>query len=124
MKVNIAKIQEYIKMWDPFRDLFEVDKDKFIERYEANNPDATDFDANIARYTEMANNCQVIENITNVYFILIDCSALKKAIIEHCFEWQLKFTTLLYNKTTTMILHVYDYCAYHSEKYVLVCLIY
>ncbi|KAJ8936977.1 hypothetical protein NQ318_015641 [Aromia moschata] len=34
VRVNIEKVKEYMKIWEPFRDLWEVDKDKFIARYE------------------------------------------------------------------------------------------
>ncbi|KAI4461456.1 dynein heavy chain [Holotrichia oblita] len=109
VKVNVFEIQEYMKSWEPFRDMWEVDKDKFIERYELEKPNATQFDANIGRYTEVINNVQIQETITPVHFILVNCSDLKKSITEHCTQWQAKLCELLYKLTVNKINHVYDY---------------
>ncbi|XP_030749874.1 dynein heavy chain 2, axonemal [Sitophilus oryzae] len=105
----VEKIKEYIKVWEPFRDLWEVDKDKFIRRYEEEDPSAALFDANIGRYTELANNVQIQETVSEVYFLQINCANLKKAIIEHCLEWQEKLCLLLYNITERKLNDIYEY---------------
>lgn len=116
VKVNVTQIQEYMTNWQPFRDMWEVNKDKFIERYEKEKPNAAQFDSNIGRYTEIANNVQVQDSMTAVHFILVDSSELKRAIIEHCVEWQTKLCTLLHKLTLEKISHVYEYTNEYSEK--------
>lgn len=105
-----------MQTWEPFRDLWEIDKDLFMRKYESENPTAAQFDANIGRYTEIANNVQIQEAVIVVYFIRINCAELKKAVIEHCIEWQLKLCELLHNLTIQNINHVYDYVKFNSEE--------
>lgn len=113
-------IQEYMKVWDPFRDMWEIDKQLFIQKYASSNPSATTFDADIYRYTEVANNCQIQENTTDVHFIVLNSSELKKAIIAHCIEWQEKLCQLLYEMTVDKIEFIYSYTKINSEKYELI----
>lgn len=108
-------IQEYMKTWEPFRDLWEIDKNLFMIKYEGENPTAAEFDANIGRYTEVANNVQIQEGVTVVHFIRINCGDLKKAIIEHCVEWQTKLCELLYKLTVQNIDDIYNYIKVNTE---------
>lgn len=106
--------------WDPFRDLWEVDKNKFIIRYEKENPSALLFDANIARYTEMANNVQIQETVTAVHFTQINCAELKQSAINHCIEWQKRLCNLLLKMTTEKLNELYYYIRNNGETYVLI----
>lgn len=108
-------MQMYLLIWEPFRDMWEVDKNRFIERYEQQKPNAAQFDSNIGRYTEVANNVQIQESVTAVHFIVVNSLDLKKAIIEHCIEWQSKLCALLNKLTNKKINHVYDYIETNSE---------
>ena len=36
------------------------------------------------------------DSITPINFVMLDASSLKFAIMEHCNEWQTRFTSLLY----------------------------
>lgn len=47
--INVEKIREYLKVWDPFKPLWEIDKAKFIVRFAASNPSAIVYDSNIQR---------------------------------------------------------------------------
>lgn len=113
--VNVQQIQEYIKIWDPFRDMWEVDKEMFIERYERQNPNADMFDSNIGRYSEVANNVQMQETVTAVHFIVVNSVDLKKEIIEHCIQWQEKLCKLLYKLTSERVNYIYDYMKENGE---------
>lgn len=115
MTVNVQQIQEYIKIWDPFRDMWEVDKEMFIERYERQNPNADMFDSNIGRYSEVANNVQMQETVTAVHFIVVNSVDLKKEIIEHCIQWQEKLCKLLYKLTSERVNYIYDYMKENGE---------
>lgn len=113
--MNFKMIKDYMKNWEPFRDLWEIDKDLFMKKYEMENPSAANFDANIGRYTEVANNVHIQETVVDVHFIQINFGDLKKSIIEHCIEWQLKLCELLYSLTAKKITTVYDYIKTNSE---------
>ncbi|XP_025835309.1 dynein heavy chain 2, axonemal-like [Agrilus planipennis] len=115
VQVNVQQMQNYLSIWEPFRDMWEVDKDRFIERYEKENPNAAQFDANIGRYTEVANNVQIQETISNVHFIVVNSTELKKSIVEHCFLWQEKLCKLLHDMTVEKIDAIYDYVELYSE---------
>lgn len=105
-----------MKIWEPFKDLWEVDKDKFIARYEREDPSAALFDSNIARYTELANNVQIQETVSSVHFMQINCADLKHAIIDHCLEWQEKLNSLLFKMTENKIGELYDYMKFNTEE--------
>ncbi|TRY86536.1 hypothetical protein DNTS_031646 [Danionella cerebrum] len=95
MMMNASYLQTYLKTWDKHREIWEIEKDSFIQRYQRLNPTVTSFDADIARYTEVANNVQKEETVLSLQFVLLDCSPLKFSLLQHCNEWQSKFTQLL-----------------------------
>ncbi|XP_076145705.1 dynein axonemal heavy chain 2 [Alosa pseudoharengus] len=95
MTANAAHLQAYLKTWDKHREIWEINKDLFIRRYQRLNPPVSSFDADIARYTEVANNVQKEETVLSVQFVLLDCALLKFSLVQHCNEWQGKFTQLL-----------------------------
>ncbi|XP_052104325.1 dynein axonemal heavy chain 2-like isoform X7 [Mytilus californianus] len=95
MSANATNLKNYLATWDNYREIWEINKDMFIRRYQKLNPQVSSFDADIARYDEVANNVQTQETILNIQFVLLDCSPLKYSILSHCQEWQNKFTTLL-----------------------------
>ena len=96
MEHNAKLLDQYLTTWlNNFRELWEVNKDSFLLRYEQRNPAVSIFDGDIARYTEVENNIQNQETIQTVQFILLDCSPLKFSLLGHCQEWQNRFTSLL-----------------------------
>ncbi|XP_072544049.1 dynein axonemal heavy chain 2 [Salminus brasiliensis] len=95
MTANATHLQAYLKSWDKHREIWEINKDSFIRRYQRLNPPVSSFDADIARYSEVANNVQKEETVLSVQFVLLDCSPLKFSLVQHCNEWQGKFTQLL-----------------------------
>ncbi|KAI2662835.1 Dynein axonemal heavy chain 2 [Labeo rohita] len=90
MVTNASYLQTYLKTWDKHREIWEIEKDGFIQRYQRLNPTVTSFDADIARYTEVANNVQKEETVLSLQFVLLDCSPLKFSLLQHCNEWQSK----------------------------------
>lgn len=114
--INIEKITAYLKIWEPFRDMWEVDKQRFIVRYQNQKPSAAAFDANIGRYTEVANDVQMQETISVVHFIMINAADLKKSIIDHCIQWQQMLCQLLLKMTNDKIDDVYTYIKVNIEK--------
>lgn len=64
----------------------------------------------------MANNVQMQDTISFVYFVVINSMLLKRAIIEHCFEWQNKLTALLRRMTKTIMDNIYKYIQDNSLR--------
>ena len=54
MAVTATQLQNYLKTWDSFRDIWEMDKDMFIKRYHRMNPTVAAFDSDIARSVSRA----------------------------------------------------------------------
>lgn len=49
MTENVEKLKEHLTQWEPFRDMWEVNKDQFIAQYEKNNAPISTFDADIGK---------------------------------------------------------------------------
>uniref|UniRef100_A0A8C9P5P1 Dynein axonemal heavy chain 2 n=1 Tax=Spermophilus dauricus TaxID=99837 RepID=A0A8C9P5P1_SPEDA len=116
MTNNASLLQNYLKTWDMYREIWEINKDSFIRRYQRLNPPVSSFDADIARYTEVANNVQKEETVLNIQFVLLDCSHLKFSLVQHCNEWQNKFTTLLKEMAAGRLLELHTYLKENAEK--------
>ncbi|XP_046574741.1 LOW QUALITY PROTEIN: dynein axonemal heavy chain 2-like [Haliotis rubra] len=116
MQSNASHLQNYLSTWDNYREIWEIQKDAFIRRYQKLNPQVSSFDADIGRYDEVANNVQTQETILNIQFVLLDCSPLKQAILSHCKDWQSKFTTLLNEIASSKLKELYTFLKDNSEK--------
>ncbi|KAF6038526.1 hypothetical protein EB796_003167 [Bugula neritina] len=118
MQDNAVNLQNYLLTWDNYREIWEIRKDAFIRRYQKLNPQVSSFDADIARYTEVANNVATQETVLNIQFVLLDCSLLKNSILGHCHEWQNKFTELLSEIATTRLKELNDFLTNMATKLV------
>ncbi|XP_040604880.1 dynein heavy chain 2, axonemal isoform X1 [Mesocricetus auratus] len=116
MTNNASLLQNYLKTWDMYREIWEINKDSFIRRYQRLNPPVSSFDADIARYTEVANNVQKEETVLNIQFVMLDCSHLKFSLVQHCNEWQNKFTTLLKEMAAGRLMDLHTYLKDNAEK--------
>ncbi|XP_053425879.1 dynein axonemal heavy chain 2 isoform X5 [Nycticebus coucang] len=116
MTNNATLLQNYLKTWDMYREIWEINKDSFIRRYQRLNPPVSSFDADIARYTEVANNVQKEETVLNIQFVMLDCSHLKFSLVQHCNEWQNKFTTLLREMAAGRLMELHNYLQENGEK--------
>lgn len=57
------------------------------------------------------------ETVLNIQFVLLDCSHLKFSLVQHCSEWQNKFTTLLKEMAARHLLELHTYLQENAEKY-------
>ncbi|XP_053977121.1 dynein axonemal heavy chain 2 [Hylaeus volcanicus] len=110
------QIQNYLKIWEPFQEVWEVNRDMFIQRYEKLKPTAESYDGDIAKYGLTANNVQMQETVMTVHFLDVNADRLKGTIIEECSIWQQKLMGLLLRQTENMTNHVYHYIAENSKK--------
>nr|XP_015196051.1 PREDICTED: dynein heavy chain 2, axonemal isoform X1 [Lepisosteus oculatus]XP_015196052.1 PREDICTED: dynein heavy chain 2, axonemal isoform X1 [Lepisosteus oculatus]XP_015196053.1 PREDICTED: dynein heavy chain 2, axonemal isoform X1 [Lepisosteus oculatus] len=116
MSANAGHLQTYLKTWDTYREIWEINKDSFIRRYQRLNPPVSSFDADIARYTEVANNVQKEETVLSVQFVLLDCSSLKFSLVQQCNEWQGKFTTLLNEMASARLRELHSFLQDNADK--------
>lgn len=49
MQENATNMQSYIKIWGGYTEIWELDKDMFIKRYQNLEPGVSSFDSDIAR---------------------------------------------------------------------------
>ena len=133
---NASKCQGYLRNWDSYREIWEINKDAFIRRYAKLKPAMSTFEADINRYTEgkpgnfkytlvakkhtslylVANNTQKEETLTNINFVRLDCSPLKHALVAHCNQWQNKLTTLLNNNASSDLNSLNQMFIVNTEK--------
>ncbi|ORZ33974.1 dynein heavy chain and region D6 of dynein motor-domain-containing protein [Catenaria anguillulae PL171] len=116
MAFNAQACQAYIKHWDSYREIWEINKDAFIRRYAKLKPAMSTFDADINRYNEVANNAQKEETMSSVNFVRLDCAPLKHAIVSHCHTWQSKLTTLLNNNASGDLVSLFETFQKKSER--------
>lgn len=67
-------------------------------------------------YTEVANNVQKEETVLSIQFVLLDCSHLKFSLVQHCNEWQNKFTTLLKEMAAGRLMDLHSYLKDNADK--------
>lgn len=53
MTANASQLQSHLKNWDKYRDIWEMNKDSIIQRYQRLNLPLSSFDADIQRYCEI-----------------------------------------------------------------------
>lgn len=46
---NTKLLMQYLATWDSYREIWELDKEAFIRRYQRLNPPVSSFDADISR---------------------------------------------------------------------------
>jgi len=49
MSQNASLLLQYLTTWDSYREIWELDKEAFIRRYQRLNPPVSSFDADISR---------------------------------------------------------------------------
>lgn len=144
MTENVEKLKEHLTQWEPFRDMWEVNKDQFIAQYEKNNAPISTFDADIGkwvwvkkktcllkfkilliiyififdRYSTTANNVQLLETISPVHFLLINSTALKQAISDHCAMFSTIVSNLLRKLAFEKINNIFQYTSENGTKWV------
>ncbi|XP_017886409.1 dynein heavy chain 2, axonemal [Ceratina calcarata] len=111
-----VQVQNYLKSWEPFQEIWEMNREMYLQRYEKLKPTAATFDSDISRYTIIANNVQMQETVMTVHFLDVNADGLKGAIIEQCSVWQQKLIGVLLRQTQNMVNHVYHYIADNSKK--------
>ncbi|XP_076295130.1 dynein heavy chain 2, axonemal kl-2 [Lasioglossum baleicum] len=111
-----AQVQSYLRTWEPFQGVWEVNRDLYLQRYKKLKPTAESYDTDISRYSLIANNVYMQDTVMTVHFLDVNADSLKGTIIEECSIWQQKFMDLLQKQTEDMVNHVFYYIAENSKK--------
>ncbi|CAL7938030.1 unnamed protein product [Xylocopa violacea] len=111
-----VQVQTYLKTWEPFQEVWEMNREMYLQRYEKLKPTAATYDSDISRYAIIANNVQMQDTVMTVHFLDVNADGLKGAIIEQCSVWQQKLIALLLRQTENMMNHIYHYIAENSKK--------
>ena len=95
MQGNVDKTMRYMASWDKYKTIWERSKDKFMDRYASQKRDVATFETDITFYKNFEDEIKGEETIKNVAFVRLDCAPLKQQLVDHCIEWQRRFTHLL-----------------------------
>ncbi|XP_055012614.1 dynein axonemal heavy chain 2 [Boleophthalmus pectinirostris] len=115
MSANASHLQAYLQTWDKYREIWEINKDLYIQDYNRYSPPGT-FDKDINGYKEKAVIVQQEETVVVVRFVILDCSPLKSALVQHCNEWQTKFTGLLCDVASTGLKELHASLHHNAER--------
>ncbi|XP_066581936.1 dynein axonemal heavy chain 2-like [Prorops nasuta] len=110
------EVENYVRIWRPFKEIWEINRDLYMHRYEKRQPNVESFTQEINKYIEEAENVLMQETVIPVHFLNVHSDRLKGAIIEQCSIWQSKLTSLLYRLTDSRIDQFYHYIADSSQN--------
>lgn len=116
MKDNEPNLHAYLNIWhESYHEFWQTDIERFLQRYAQMNPPLAQFDGDIARYAEVANNVQKEETFSAINFIQLDCSLLKYGLLELCHLWQTKLTELLHQRAIADLERLRHYLQTQAE---------
>ncbi|TKS69390.1 Dynein heavy chain 2, axonemal [Collichthys lucidus] len=108
MTANASLLQDYLKTWYKYRDIWEINKDSFIQQYERQNPSVASFQSEISRYAEKVDSIEREKTTVNIQFVTLSSSLIKSSLMQHWSEWHTKLTQLLSHMATTRIKELDD----------------
>ncbi|KAM3621055.1 uncharacterized protein V6R79_005381 [Siganus canaliculatus] len=100
---NASQAQSYLKTWDKYRTIWDINMDIFMQRQKKLNIPASIFDQDILRYKDKATSAKKEETVMNVGCLMLDCSMLKFAVVEHCDKWQTKIAKQLSHMASSQL---------------------
>jgi dynein heavy chain len=101
MSAAATEMQKYQYFWDKYKPLWEMDKEAIIRKYAKTKRTLQQYEAEISRYREQQAEIEKEDATYSVMFIKIDCTLIKKALVDHCVQWQNKLTGLLNQNALT-----------------------
>lgn len=95
MSSTATELQKNLSYWDKYKSLWEAEKDSAIRRYAKANNSPGQFDIDISRYKAQQMEINGEQPTQTIFFVRIDCNAMKDSLIAHCLQSQSKLTSLL-----------------------------
>ena len=95
MSSAATEMQKYQSFWDKYKTLWDMDMEAIIRKYAKMKRTLQQYESEISRYKETQNEIEKEDATYSVMFIKINCSLIKKSLVDRCVEWQSKLTGLL-----------------------------
>ncbi|XP_054274165.1 dynein axonemal heavy chain 2 [Macrosteles quadrilineatus] len=116
VEVAMSELRQYLKQWDPLREIWETDRDMFMARYEKAKPSPEAFNNDIGKYEEFSVKISQMDTETNARFFVINSQFLKDDVTGHCDQWQTRLCELLFNIVCDQIETFYKYTIENSKE--------
>lgn len=113
---NIEKMDEYLKKWNSFRDIWEVDIEEFTRRYKDVGIDLDDFETALSKYFDISNQVLIQDTISTITFLTVDCSKLKIKVLEFITKWKNSYKEILCYTVQEKLKILYKYLEENVEK--------
>lgn len=96
LKFNQEEVNNFMRQWTPFADIWELDKEIFLIKYKEINASVSSVElmSNFERYLDIINRVFFREISTTVQFLLIDCTNFRKALYEEIHNWWTLFASI------------------------------
>lgn len=94
---NQQQVDEYLDQWKPFKSLWEMDKDLFMQNFNEMRIAAKSFEKNFIRYVEIENQVLLQEGTGIIQFVEINANQLKNSIFTHIDDWRERHKVTLRN---------------------------
>ncbi|XP_068085242.1 dynein axonemal heavy chain 2 [Anabrus simplex] len=109
-------MKHFFNIWEPYKSLWEIKMNVFLEEYSHAKPTYTTFCTDIDRYIDQKVKLQGIEINTKINFLSINSSRLQEAAIKHCVEWKTRMIELLYQASVDLLQEAYEYIEINTER--------
>lgn len=89
LKCNQEQVNIFMRQWVPFADIWELDKEIFLTKYNEMNIKCppNELLSSFERYLDIINRIFFREITSSVQFLLIDCTEFKKGLYEEIQKW-------------------------------------
>lgn len=89
LQYNRQQVNIYMKQWEPFAVIWELDKDLFMQKYREIDANASPADllANIQRYVDVLNQIFFREIESPLEFLIVDCTKFKQKLYDEIQIW-------------------------------------
>lgn len=88
METILEKINDYIETWLLFRIVWEIEVDKFMEKFEDKGLDLKEFESSMMKYYDVANQVMMQDTTVVILFLTLDCTKLKNHVLEYIEMWK------------------------------------
>uniref|UniRef100_A0A1I8MW68 Dynein axonemal heavy chain 2 n=1 Tax=Musca domestica TaxID=7370 RepID=A0A1I8MW68_MUSDO len=118
IEVDYSKeeIDKFVHNWTGCSDIWECSEAAFVKRIEDTDQTADIFEDSIESYSSQAELIAMKDAIVNVYFIMVNQTALKNTIMDYIERWQLLNVKLLTKRATSRIKSVYRYVKRNEKR--------
>ena len=92
---NLEKISDYVDAWNLFRYVWEIDVEKFMQKYASKGLGLKEFESSMSKYFDVSNQVLMQDTFTTITFTTLNCTELKKSVFEHITIWKKSYKETL-----------------------------